>query len=121
MKTPLDPRHQKRIRAVKALFSWSYFPKGLKNRLAIAVVKHLKKINKIIEKSASEWPLKQINRIDLAILRLSIYELVIEPKQPPKVIIDEAIEMAKTYGSEKSPKFINGVLGTVLKNVNSNS
>jgi len=67
--------------------------------------------------AAPEWPLEQINKIDLAILRLAIWELTIKQKEPPKVIIDEAIELGKTYGSEKSSSFINGVLGTVFKNL----
>lgn len=73
------------------------------------------KIDKIISKAAPEWPIKQINRIDLAILRLAIFELIIAPSEPSKAVIDEAIELAKSFGSEKSPGFINGVLGTVLK------
>lgn len=73
-------------------------------------------IDEIIEKCASEWPISKINKIDLAILRLAIYELAFPTKTPPKVIIDEAVELAKEFGSENSPAFINGVLGTVIKN-----
>lgn len=72
-------------------------------------------IDRIITKSAPQWPIAQINRIDLAILRLAVWELKIVKKEPPKVIIDEAIELGKTYGSEKSPGFINGALGAILK------
>jgi N utilization substance protein B len=81
------------------------------------VAKSLAKIDNIITKDAPEWPITQINKIDLAILRLAVWELVIKAKEPPKVIIDEAIELAKTFGSENSPSFINGVLGTVYKNL----
>jgi N utilization substance protein B len=56
-----------------------------------------------------------LNKIDLAILRLAVFELIIENSQPPKVIIDEAVELAKEFGSESSSKFVNGVLGTILK------
>ena len=58
--------------------------------------------------------LENIAKIDLAILRLATYELLIEKKEPPKVIIDEAVELAKTYGNEHSFQFVNGALGTIL-------
>ncbi len=72
-----------------------------------------KEIDKYIEKAAPEFPVEKINKIDLAILRLAVYELLIEKKQPPKVIMDEAIELAKEYGGETSPQFINGALGNL--------
>ena len=73
-------------------------------------------INKIVEKSAPEWPIKQISLIDLSILRIAIYELIFKKEVPPKVAINEAIELAKQFGGENSSKFINGVLGTVFDN-----
>lgn len=116
MKTSADPRHIRRQKAIKSLFRWSFQPKqNIKNTLVSQVLAHQKKIDKIVTKSAPDWPIKQINRIDLAILRLAIYELTVSKKEPPKVIIDEAVELAKEYGGEKSPSFINGVLGTVLR------
>lgn len=115
MKTPRDPRHLKRKEAVQALFSFSFNQSKPKSKLAEKVKKSLKKIDSIIQKSASQWPIEKINRIDLAILRLSVYELAIAKIEPPKVIIDEAVELAKEFGSENSPGFINGVLGTILK------
>lgn len=116
MKTPHDPRHKKREKVIKSLFRWSFQnDQKFENKIALAIIKKHKKIDLIITKAAPEWPVEQINKIDLAILRLAIYELVIKPKEPPKVIIDEAVELAKAYGSEKSSSFINGVLGTVLK------
>lgn len=121
MKTPLDPRHQARRKAIKALFSWAFQDKQrVKNKLAINVIQRLEAIDKLITKTAPEWPIGQINRIDLAILRLAVFELLILKKEPPKVIIDEAIELAKAYGGEKSPAFVNGVLGTVLKEFEKN-
>lgn len=114
MKTPRDPRHIRREKAIKALFSFSFEKEKIDNPLALAVADKLKKIDQIIAQAAPEWPIKQINRVDLAILRLAVFELIIEPSQPPKVVIDEAVELAKKYGSEKSPGFVNGVLGTVL-------
>lgn len=115
MKTPLDPRHVRREKTIKALFSFSFQEKGIKNQLAQTIVEKRKQIDKIIAKAAPEWPIEQINRVDLAILRLAVFELVIQTKEPPKVIIDEAVELAKKYGGEKSPSFVNGVLGTILK------
>lgn len=73
-------------------------------------------IDELIKNAAPEWPLDKISRIDLAILRLATFELTIEKKEPPKAVIDEAIEIAKEYGNPNSPGFINGVLGTILKN-----
>lgn len=120
MKNRLDPRHKKREETIKSLFSISFQPKkNLKSpskaTLVGKVVAKQEKIDEIISNAASEWPIKQINRIDLAVLRLAIFELIFEPTEPSKVVIDEAIELAKSFGSEKSPGFINGVLGTVLK------
>ena len=116
MKTPLDPRHQRREKAVRNLFRWSFRQKQvIEDELAQKVIKKLVEIDSVVTAAAPEWPIQQINKADLAILRLAVYELVIEKKEPPKVVIDEAIELAKTYGSEKSPGFINGVLGTVFK------
>jgi len=118
MKTPYDPRHIKRQKAIKNLFRWSFQSKQtMENKLAQEILAQRKKIDKIVADAAPDWPIEQINRIDLAILRLAIYELAITKKEPPKVIIDEAVELAKRYGSEKSSSFINGVLGTVLKKI----
>lgn len=115
MKTSLDPRHLKREKAVKALFSLSFNQNtSFKNELAKKVLSSFKKTDQLISQVASEWPISQINKIDLAILRLAIYELVLEPKEPPKVIIDEAVELGKKYGSENTPSFVNGVLGAIL-------
>ncbi len=71
-------------------------------------------IDKIITKYAPEWPLEKINKVDLAILRLAIYELLTK-NAPYKVIINEAVEIAKTYGSQNSSSFINGVLGKIVE------
>lgn len=76
-----------------------------------------KTIDKLIEKCAPEWPLEQVTVIDRNILRLGIYELMFGnyDEVPPKVAINEAIELAKTFGSDSSPRFINGVLGTIYR------
>jgi len=117
MKTPFDPRHKKREKAIQDLFSLTFRCDKPKTDLGKQVFKSLPKIDAIIAKDAPEWPIAQINKIDLTILRLAIWELAIKAKEPPKVIIDEAIELGKAYGSENSPSFINGVLGTVYKNI----
>lgn len=74
-------------------------------------------IDKLIEKCAPEWPLEQVTVIDRNILRLGIYELMFGnyDEVPPKVAINEAIELAKTFGSDASPRFVNGVLGTIYR------
>jgi N utilization substance protein B len=69
----------------------------------------------IIQPIAPDWPLSQIARIDRNVLRIGVYELYYNDKVPKKVVINEAVELAKSFGSDNSSKFINGVLGTVLK------
>ena len=115
MKTPNDPRHQKRIDQMQKLFSYSFRPTDIGDIQAI--LSALPGLDQAIQKSAPGWPLDKIAKIDLAILRLSTYELSVQKSEPPKVIIDEAFELAKSYGNENSPKFINGVLGSILKEI----
>lgn len=82
-------------------------------RLVRGVLEHRSQLDTLIRQYAPEWPLDQIAIIDRNILRIAMYELVIEPLIPVKVAINEAIELAKTFGSESTPRFINGVLGTL--------
>ncbi|MEK7178262.1 MAG: transcription antitermination factor NusB [Patescibacteria group bacterium] len=81
------------------------------------ILKNREKIDAIIIKTAPEWPLEQINLVDRNILRLGIYELLFGNRDgvPPKVAINEAIELAKSFGGETSGKFVNGVLGTIYR------
>lgn len=79
------------------------------------VQKHQKEIDAEIEKAAPEWPLEQIASIDKTILRIAIYEILYSDDVPPKVAINEAVELGKTFGGQNSSKFINGVLGTVYR------
>jgi N utilization substance protein B len=72
-------------------------------------------IDDIVRPVAPEWPIEQIARIDRIILRIGVYELLHEPDVPPKVAINEAVELAKAFGGDNSSKFVNGVLGTVLR------
>lgn len=114
MKTPLDPRHQNRIQLMRKLFTFSF---DLKQKQDLdEILRQLPLIDKKIQQDAPEWPIDKIAKIDLALLRLSIWELI-TAKEPPKVIIDEAIELAKEFGNQNSPKFVNGVLGTILKDL----
>ena len=73
-------------------------------------------IDAIIAPAAPEWPVDQIAKIDKVVLRIGVYELMIKRDVPPKVAINEAVELAKTFGGENSSKFINGVLGTIYRN-----
>lgn len=86
-------------------------------KLVKGIIEHFDKLNKIIEKAAPEWPIGQISIIDRNVLRIGLYELLFsDPNEvPAKVAINEAIELAKNYGGPNSGKFINGVLGTVYK------
>jgi len=115
LKTKTDPRHQRRRQAVISLFSYLFAKDQAVDELAQEVINHKEAIDKEIVASAPEWPLERINKIDLAILRLATFELVIKKSEPPKVIIDEAVELAKEFGSENSGPFVNGVLGNILK------
>jgi N utilization substance protein B len=80
------------------------------------VHQHQADIDGIIGPAAPEWPVEQIAKIDKIILRIGVYELMIKRDVPPKVAINEAVELAKTFGGENSSKFINGVLGTIYRN-----
>ncbi|PIT93387.1 MAG: transcription antitermination factor NusB [Candidatus Harrisonbacteria bacterium CG10_big_fil_rev_8_21_14_0_10_38_8] len=86
-------------------------------RLINGVVEHIEEIDKLIKKSAPEWPLDQISIIDRNVLRIGIYELKYSDKKevPTAVAINEAVEMAKNFGGANSGKFINGVLGSIVK------
>jgi N utilization substance protein B len=135
-------RHLSRSIVMQSLYEWDFKKKdssqleqviernlkeygpGLENtefiwKLVKGVIKYFPKIDKIIEKSAPEWPLEQITIIDRNVLRIGLYELLFGNRQevPPKVAINEAIELAKTFGGESSGKFINGVLGTVYREI----
>ncbi len=137
-------RHLSRSIAMQALYEWDFngkkadelekivekdieeFGPGLKDKnfvwqLINGVISHFDDINNIISKAAPEWPIEQISIIDRNVLRIGLYELLYEDKEevPPKVAINEAIELAKTFGGESSGKFINGVLGTVYKELGS--
>lgn len=87
------------------------------NRLVHGVIEHLGEMDRLIARYAPEWPLDQMAVIDRNILRIAIYEFLIDGETPIKVAINEAVELAKTYGSDSAPRFINGVLGTLADQV----
>jgi len=136
----MSSRHLSRSIAMQSLYEWDFsgrkpevlkgiiernvkeFGPGLEDesfvwQLINGVVKYLPQLDKIIEKAAPEWPIEQITIIDRNVLRIGLFELLYAKREevPPKVAINEAIELAKTFGGESSGKFINGVLGTVFK------
>ena len=117
----IDIRHQNRINIIKTLFSLSFQDdRSLIKEDDLVLNKILEnnaELEKIIGKYASRYPIEKISKIDLAILKLSVYELIIDKKNPPKVVIDEAVELAKEFGNSRSYSFINGVLGTALKDL----
>lgn len=134
-------RHLSRSIAMQSLYEWDFsgkeidlnsvieknlkeFGPGLEDKtfvweLVTGVIKHIKELDSIIETAAPQWPINQISIVDRNILRLGIYELLYEDKKavPSKVAINEAIELAKSFSGENSGKFVNGVLGTVYKNL----
>jgi N utilization substance protein B len=84
-------------------------------RLVWGIDKASDDIDVLLQPIAPDWPISQIARMDRIILRIGTYELLHEKSTPPKVVINEAVELAKAFGGDNSSKFINGVLGTVLK------
>lgn len=89
------------------------------DRLVQGTIENIAKIDTIIEKAAPAWPIEQITAVDRAVLRLGLYELLFGSRDevPPKVAINEAIELAKVFGGDSSGKFVNGVLGTVYREI----
>src|SRR5690606_29077651 len=84
-------------------------------QLVDGVIKHQDELDKILQPLAPEWPIEQIARMDRVVLRMGAYELLHAKDVPPKVVINEAVELAKAFGGDNSSKFINGVLGSLLR------
>lgn len=114
MKRVNDPRHQKRREIIKNLFAESFSQQPEQNETVLKILEQREQIDKTIAEAAPVWPIQKLNKIDLAILRLAVYELLLK-QVPPKVVIDEAVELAKEFGAETSPSFVNGVLGTIYE------
>lgn len=83
--------------------------------LVSGVLEKREEVDGVIAPAAPEWPVEQIARIDKIILRIGVYELMLKREVPPKVAINEAVELAKAFGGENSSKFVNGVLGTIYR------
>src|SRR3990167_9265436 len=135
-------RHLSRSVAMQSLYEWDFrgrkddmlsevverniteFAAGMEDTTFIhdlvdGVIKHIAELDKIIEKAAPQWPLEQIAVVDRNVLRIGLYELLFGKRDevPPKVAINESIELAKSFGGESSGKFVNGVLGTVYREI----
>jgi len=134
IKFPLKDRHLARILAVQALYEADIRPNGgavavLERLLAgspldepefalgvlNSALSHLEEIDRELQAAAPERPLIEIGRVDHQILRLALAELLFQREVPPKVVLDEAVELAKEFGGESSYSFINGVLGTIYR------
>lgn len=133
MKNRSDKRHNSRILALVNLFSFMFseeqdlktislfkeeigdieYDYDTYQNLYNGVINHLSDIDNIISQNASDWPLRNIPKVDLTILRIATFELKWDAKNESPVIIDEAIELAKEFGSENSSKFVHGVLGGI--------
>jgi len=135
----MSNRHLARTIALQTLFEWDFNNKSQKinnilernmeefapefddnnfgENIVKGVTKNLSALDQTITKFAPEWPIEKITIIDRNILRIGIYELEYNKEVPPKVAINEAIELAKNYGGESSGKFVNGVLGSIYKNI----
>ena len=135
-------RHLARSIAMQSLYEWDFndrdtarlpaimekniaeFGPGLEeiefiHRIVVGVIEHHDAIDEIIAKAAPEWPIAQIAIVDRNILRVGLYELLYGNREevPPKVAINEAIELAKNFGGDTSGKFVNGVLGTIYREI----
>ncbi|MBI2676625.1 MAG: transcription antitermination factor NusB [Candidatus Yanofskybacteria bacterium] len=135
-------RHLSRSIAMQSLYEWDFrgrhnemlagiieknikeFGPGIEDTkfvsdLVDGVLSKIEELDKIIEKAAPQWPLEQIAIVDRNVLRLGIYELLFGNRDevPPKVAINESIELAKTFGGDASGKFVNGVLGTIYREI----
>lgn len=83
---------------------------------AVAVFEKVADIDKEIEAKATEWSVSRMSKLDLTLIRLAVYEIENDPETPEKVAINEAVELAKTYGGDSSPRFVNGVLKHFVAN-----
>lgn len=134
----MGSRHLSRAIAMQSLYEWDFYDKkrdiqeildsnieefgsdledkDFIRKLVKGVLDHISYLDKIITIAAPQWPLDQINIVERNILRLALYELLYADQEevPPKVAINEAIELAKSFGGESSGKFVNGILGTVF-------
>lgn len=112
-----EPRALRYLADNKREFAPEFEDQGFMEELLRRVMKHQTEIDAYIVKYAPEWPLEQITTVDRNILRIGVCELMFAPDVPSKVAINEAIELAKTFGGQASGKFVNGVLGAIYKDL----
>jgi N utilization substance protein B len=139
----MSNRHLSRQIAMQALFEWDFngqagdikeiiehslaeFPHAAEGKVFVfelceGVVSHIKEIDEIIHKHAPEWPIDQTPLVDRNVLRVGVYEMCFLKAVPPKVAIDEAVELGKSFGGESSGKFVNGVLGAIFAEMSKNN
>ena len=114
----MDKRHLVRTQIVQDLFAYTYSKRSdelpHKHEISLKIIANTADIDAKIVKYAVKYPIEKISRTDLSILRLAVYELSLEHHEPEKVIVNEAVELAKELGGEKSYSFINGVLGKLI-------
>lgn len=135
-------RHLSRSVAMQTLYEWDFrgkpmemlddmisyntdeFAPGVEDadfirRLVYSCIEKMTEIDTVIQKAAPQWPIEQIAAVDRAVLRVGLYELLFGNRDevPPKVAINEAIELAKSFGGDSSGRFVNGVLGTVYREI----
>jgi N utilization substance protein B len=128
-----NPRRRGRVAALQALFEsdvsrhdalaaleqrfadgqWSESQQGFARELVEGVLSERDRLDEVIAKAAPQWPVDQLSAIDRNILRLAIWEILVNNRAPIRAAINEAVELAKEYGSDNSAKFVNGVLGSV--------
>ena len=138
----MGSRHLSRSLVLQTLYEWDFnnfkgadvkdiFKRNLDNlgqgledieyptMLLNGILKHWEELNKLIESGAPEWPMEQINIIDRNVLRIGIFELIFQDAKevPPKVAINESVELAKNFGGDSSRRFVNGVLGTIYRQI----
>ena len=131
----MKARHQARVVALQVLYevdcanhapavvleqrlNATQLPKSaiaFSRRLVDGVINHQSTLDVFIHRHAPEWPLEQMAYIDRNILRIAIFEFAVDGQTPVKVAINEAVELAKTFGSDSAPRFVNGVLGALVE------
>lgn len=110
----MDERHLKRIELAQKIFASFFQPNAPIDKEIEPIMKHCNEYSQLITKFATKYPIDKIARIDLAIIYLALYEIREVKKEPLKVIINEAIELAKEMGGDKSFSFVNAVLGKIV-------
>jgi len=102
---------------MQAMFAFSWGNSNPVTPDSQKIIPRLETIDDLIKINAPKWPIDKINRVDLSILRCAVWELKFQSKTPPKVIIDEAVELAKEFGTDTSSSFVNGCLGGIIKEI----